>query len=100
MIERIQIMKIVKAAVFALGLFLIPGTLLAAEFTKGTIQKVDVKAKKLTIKHEELKSLEMPPMTMVFRVADEAMLTSVKEGQKVEFVAERLNGKLTVTEIK
>lgn len=71
-----------------------------AEFTKGVVQKVDLKAKKVTIKHEELKDLEMPAMTMVFRTKTDEMLAALKEGQTIEFVAERLNGKLTVTEIK
>lgn len=72
----------------------------AAEFTKGTVKKVDAKAKKVTLIHEELKSLEMPAMTMVFRVKDDAMLEKLKEGASIEFVAERVEGKLTVTEIK
>jgi Cu/Ag efflux protein CusF len=36
----------------------------------------------------------------VFVVADDAMIDRVKEGQPIEFVAERVNGRLTVTEIK
>ncbi|ASY72592.1 signal peptide protein [Sinorhizobium fredii USDA 205] len=73
---------------------------LATEFTKGTVKKVDAKAKKVTLIHEELKSLEMPAMTMVFRVQDDAMLEKLKEGANIEFVAERVNGKLTVTQVK
>ncbi|MCA1370334.1 copper-binding protein [Bradyrhizobium sp. BRP14] len=73
---------------------------LAQEFTKGTVKKVDAKAKKVTLIHEELKSLEMPAMTMVFRVQDDAILEKLKEGANVEFVAERVNGKLTVTQVK
>ncbi|MEY9628974.1 copper-binding protein [Sinorhizobium fredii] len=73
---------------------------LAAEFTKGTVKKVDAKAKKVTLIHEELKSLDMPAMTMVFRVQDDAMLEKLKEGANIEFVAERVNGKLTVTQVK
>ncbi len=72
----------------------------AVEYTKGEVTKIDTKQKKLTIKHEELKNLGMPAMTMVFVVADPAMLDKVKQGQAVEFVAERVDGRLTVTEIK
>lgn len=71
----------------------------AAEYTKGEVTKIDEKQKKLTIKHEELKNLEMPAMTMVFVVADDAMLNKVEVGQSIEFVAERVNGRITVTEI-
>ena len=72
----------------------------AQEFTNGTVKKVDAKAKKVTLIHEELKSLEMPAMTMVFTVEDDALLAKLKEGAKVQFVAERKNGKLTVTQVK
>ncbi|ULR42659.1 copper-binding protein [Rhizobium sp. K102] len=72
----------------------------AQEFTKGVVNKVDAKAKKVTIKHEDLKNLDMPAMTMVFRVEDPALLEKLKEGSNIDFVAERVNGKLTVTEVK
>ena len=35
--------------------------------TEGEIRKVDMDNKKLTIKHGEIKNLDMPGMTMVFR---------------------------------
>lgn len=89
--------KITSVATIALAF----GTAaLAAEYTKGEVTKIDTKQKKLTIKHEELKTLGMPAMTMVFVVADDAMLDKVKEGQAIEFVADRVNGRITVTEIK
>jgi Cu/Ag efflux protein CusF len=72
----------------------------AAEFTKGTVKKLDASAKKVTIAHEDLKNLDMPAMTMVFRVKDEAILAKLKEGAAIEFVADRVDGKLTVIEIK
>lgn len=89
-----------KFAVAATLAFLAASGVYAAEFTKGTVKKVDAKAKKVTLIHEELKDLEMPAMTMVFRVKDDALLEKLKEGASIEFVAERVEGKLTVTEIK
>jgi Cu/Ag efflux protein CusF len=86
-------------AVVVLGMTMGVGAL-AAEYTKGEVKKIDESQKKLTIKHEELKNLGMPPMTMVFVVADESMLGKVKVGQTIEFVADRVNGRITVTEIK
>jgi Cu/Ag efflux protein CusF len=92
-----NIIKIGLAAVVTLssaaGVF-------AQEFTNGTVKKIDAKAKKVTLIHEELKTLEMPAMTMVFAVEDAALLAKLKEGAKVQFVAERKNGKLTVTQVK
>ncbi|RYG39959.1 hypothetical protein EON79_23420 [bacterium] len=72
----------------------------AAEYSKGEILKVDEKAKKLTIKHGDLKNLDMPGMTMVFAVGDDSLLGKAKVGEKIEFVADRVKGKLTVVEIK
>ncbi len=46
----------------------------ATEMTDGEIRKVDKENGKLTIKHAEIKSLDMPGMTMVFQVKDKAML--------------------------
>ncbi len=42
----------------------------------------------------------MPGMTMVFKVADPKMLDSVKEGDKVKFTAEKVNGAFTVTALQ
>lgn len=91
-----SIVKIFVAAFMALSATIA----FAADYTKGVVTKIDVKQKKLTIKHEELKNLGMSPMTMVFVVADPAMLDKVGEGQAIEFVADRVDGRLTVTEIK
>jgi Cu/Ag efflux protein CusF len=68
--------------------------------SEGEIRKVDKDAKKITIKHGELKNLEMPAMTMVFQVKDPAMLDKVKQGDKVSFVAEKVGGQFTVTQIE
>jgi len=66
----------------------------------GVIKRINKGAKKLTIKHGEIPSLEMPPMTMVFRVADDAMLDAVKKGDKVKFQVIDQDGKMVITEIK
>lgn len=70
------------------------------EMSKGEIRKVDKETKKITIKHGEIKNLDMPSMTMVFQVKDPAMLDSVKPGDKVKFSAERSGGAIVVTDIK
>lgn len=68
--------------------------------SEGEVRKVDKEAGKLTLKHGELKNLQMPAMTMVFRVKDPAMLDKVKVGDKVNFVAEKIGGQFTVTRIE
>ena len=72
----------------------------ASAMTSGEVRKVDNAAGKITIRHEELKNLDMPAMTMSFRAADPKFLDQVKQGDKVNFVAERVNGELTVTKIE
>ena len=68
--------------------------------TEGEVRKVDKEAGRLTLRHGRIENLDMPGMTMVFRVADPKMLDGVKEGDSVRFSAERVNGALTVTAIE
>ena len=70
-----------------------------AAMSEGEVRKVDMSAKKITIKHVELRNLDMPAMTMVFQVADPALLGKVKAGDKVKFRADKVNGTFTVMEI-
>ena len=72
----------------------------AVEMTDGEVRKIDKAQKKITLKHAEIKSLDMPGMTMVFVVKDETMLDKLKSGDKVRFKAVNDAGKLTVTEIE
>lgn len=72
----------------------------AAEQTHGEVRKVDMENGKLTLKHGEIKNLDMPAMTMVFAVKDKAMLDKLKPGDKVKFKATKDEGKFTVVEIE
>lgn len=67
---------------------------------EGIVKKVDRAQGKLTIQHGPLANLDMPPMTMVFRVRHSSMLEQVKPGDAIHFRAERVNGVLTVTQIE
>jgi len=69
------------------------------DMVKGEVIKVDKAAGKVTLKHGPIKKLDMDSMTMVFRVADPAMLDKVKAGDKIEFEADRVNGAITLTKI-
>jgi len=68
--------------------------------SEGEIRKVDSATRKITIKHGELKNLDMPAMTMVFQVKDPAMIEQVKPGDKVIFRADKIDGAFTVMEIE
>jgi Cu/Ag efflux protein CusF len=71
-----------------------------ATLTDGEVRKVDKEAGKLTLRHGPIANLEMPGMTMVFRVVDPRMLDGLKEGDKVRFSADRVNGSIAVTAIE
>lgn len=73
---------------------------LAADFTDAEVRKVDKATAKLTLKHAEIKSLDMPAMTMVFNVKDSAVLDKLKAGDKVRFKAVNEGGKYIVTDIE
>ena len=77
-----------------------PAATATSEMSDGEIRKVDKDGKKLTIKHGPLKNLDMPGMTMVFSVKDDAVLDQVQSGEKVRFLAEKVDGKITVTKIE
>lgn len=66
----------------------------------GQVTKIDPAQNKVTLKHGPIKNLDMDAMTMVFVVADPAMLKTVKVGDKVRFEADRINGRITVTKIE
>lgn len=71
-----------------------------APLAEGEIRRVDKEGARVTIKHGEIRNLDMPPMTMVFQVRDKALLDQVKPGDKVRFAAEKMEGKYTVTHIE
>lgn len=68
--------------------------------SQGTVKKVDPTQGKITIKHGPLKNLGMPGMTMVFKAGSTEMLDKVKPGEAVNFIAEDVDGVLTVTRIE
>lgn len=77
-----------------------PATVQArADLTAGEVRKVDKENGTVTLRHERIVHLNMPPMTMVFRVADKGLLDALRPGDKILFRAEEKNGALTLTEI-
>ena len=68
--------------------------------TEAEVKKVDRKAETITLQHGLIKNLEMPAMTMVFKVKTPALLAKVKVGDKVKFNAEMPDGVLTVTALE
>jgi Cu/Ag efflux protein CusF len=72
----------------------------AAPRSDGQVRKVDKDQGKVTLRHGPLENLGMPAMTMVFQVADPKLLDGLKEGDRVRFTAEKVNGAFTVTALQ
>ena len=75
---------------------LVSGAALAAD-ADGEVRRIDKAQAKITLKHGEIKNLDMPPMTMVFRVKDPKWLDGLAVGDKVKFSAAQENGQYVVT---
>jgi Cu/Ag efflux protein CusF len=73
----------------------------AAALAEGEVIEVDVAGKKVTLRHGEIKNLNMPPMAaMPFHVKDQALLEQLKPGQKIRFTASHINGVFTMTSVQ
>ena len=95
-----------KSILFAIAFAgLAPGAVVAqtptaTSQTTGKVTKIDASAGKITIDHGPIKSLDMPAMTMVFKAGDESMLKAVKPGDRIKFIADRVNGQMTVLKLE
>jgi Cu(I)/Ag(I) efflux system periplasmic protein CusF len=67
--------------------------------TAGEVTKVDKAAGKVTLKHGEIKNLDMPAMSMVFRAKDPKVIEGLAVGDKIRFTAEKINGQYTLTSV-
>jgi len=77
-----------------------PPTAEASVMSEGVVRKIDVANGKITLKHGPIVNLDMPPMSMVFRVQPPELLSGIKVGDKVKFHVEDINGTYTVTAIQ
>ncbi len=65
----------------------------ASPMAEGVVRKIDRQKGSVVIAHGPLPN-GMPAMTMPFRAKDPAWLDQLKEGQKIRFVTEEVNGVL------
>lgn len=87
-----------RMTALALGLGLVVAA--HAETVDGEVRKIDAEAGKITVKHGEIKSIDMPPMQMSYRVSDPSWLTKVQPGDKIRFSADKVNGQYTITTLE
>lgn len=72
----------------------------AQAIAEGVVRRIDLDNNKITIRHGEIKSLDMPPMTMVFIAKQPELLKSLQPGDDVEFEAFEANGQFSIGKIK
>ncbi|MDM0104256.1 copper-binding protein [Variovorax sp. J22R24] len=70
------------------------------ELSNGEVRKIDRENALVTLRHGPLNNLDMPGMTMVFKVSDNALLDVLQTGDKVRFRAEVVDGKFVVTKLE
>ena len=63
------------------------------------VRRIDTANARIQLRHGPIPNLDMPPMTMVFRVRDVSILTGLKEGDRILFTAEKIEGHYTVTTV-
>ena len=97
---KMTLTRLLSAGALALAASVAMPAFAQVPMTDGEVRKVDKDNQKVTLKHGEIKNLDMPGMTMVFNVKDSSMLDNVKAGDKVQFRAESEAGKFTVMEIQ
>lgn len=87
-------------SLIAISLLLLSFSSLANEWTKGEIRRLDIDNKKITIKHDEIKNLDMPKMSMVFYAENSEILKGIKPGDQIEFIADQKGTKYFVKQIR
>jgi Cu/Ag efflux protein CusF len=95
-------MKLIKSLALVAGIAVSATAPLAEEvvWTKGEVVKVDLAQSKVTVKHEEIKNLDMPGMTMVFFAPEKSVIEGLKQGDKKEFEFGDMNGRMIVKQVK
>jgi Cu/Ag efflux protein CusF len=67
-----------------------------AQTVAGEVLRIDRAQGKLTLKHGPVPNLDMPAMTMAYRVQDPGWLDQLKVGDRVRFDADKVGGQFTV----
>ncbi|MGE3347751.1 MAG: copper-binding protein [Ramlibacter sp.] len=72
----------------------------AKDMTDAEVRKIDKDNGKVTLRHGPIKNLDMPGMTMVFKVKDPALLDKMAVGDKVRFHVEKEQGAMVITDVE
>jgi Cu/Ag efflux protein CusF len=76
----------------------------AQDWIPAEVRRVDAALQKLTLKHGDIRHLDMPGMTMPFKLApgvvSAAQLSAIKAGDKLEVRIESRDGAPTIVELR
>lgn len=64
------------------------------------VRRVNPRANTLSLRHEAIPNLDMPPMTMVFQISDPGLLEGVAEGDRVRVTIDQIDGAYTVLSVE
>ncbi len=92
--------RIVSKFLVVLSMLSVSSYSFAQAIAEGVVRRIDLDNNKITIRHGEIKSLDMPPMTMVFIAKQPELLKSLQPGDDVEFEAFEANGQFSIGKIK
>lgn len=82
---------------------LIAGSVLAdthLPLVDAEVRRIDAANNKLALRHAEIPNLDMPPMNMVFGVADPALLDGLKTGDMLKVMIDEIDGAYVVLSVE
>ncbi len=82
------------------GVQRVSDTAAALPWATAEVRRIDKAAGKVSLKHGDIKNLDMPPMSMVFQVKDPSQLDALQVGQQVRFQAVHEKGAYWVVKIE
>lgn len=95
-----NIKKAVVGVAVCIGAAGLSVSALAQAMADGVVRRIDLDNKKITIRHGEIKALDMPPMTMVFVAKQPELLKNLAPGDEIKFEAFDTNGQYSVGKIQ
>ena len=82
------------------GVQRVSDTAAALPWATAEVRRIDKAAGKVSLKHGDIKNLDMPPMSMVFQAKDPSQLDALQVGQQVRFQAVQEKGAYWVVKIE
>lgn len=98
MMNSLSIKQLISTVIISASMFAV-SSFAQTEMAQGQVTRIDMSTGKVTIRHGEIKSIDMPPMTMVFTATPKSILEGLKVGDKIDFVAAQENDIMIVKKV-